>query len=224
MQIKDLVGKRFGRLTVIKFAGMVKNGKTNVSTWECVCDCGNTVTVRRHNLVSGQTRSCGCLLAETLYKHGGSKRINGDRLYRVWHGMIDRCSDEHSRSYKNYGAKGITVCREWRDSYSSFREWAILNGYDPSAKRGKCTVDRIDGSKGYSPNNCRIVDMIEQNNNKRTNLFLNIGGKTYRPKQAAKEYGVPYSTLIRRLSSGWTDEEAVFGKKGGTSGVKTHQI
>ena len=80
--------------------------------------------------------------------------------------MIDRCSSDWDEHYKWYGARGITVCDEWLD-FSTFRDWAMANGYDPNAPFGVCTIDRIDNDKGYSPENCRFVDMKTQSNNKR---------------------------------------------------------
>ena len=131
------------------------------------CDCGNEALVSTKSLRSGNTLSCGCLrdemISEVNKKHGMSHK---SRLYNVWVGMRQRCSDPNHISYHNYGGRGVRVCDTWND-YTSFEEWSMKNGYDPSAPYGKCTLDRIDVNGNYEPSNCRWVDFKTQANNKR---------------------------------------------------------
>lgn len=163
----DITGERFGRLTAINRCGKV-GGKT---LWRCVCDCGNTTDVTISNLRNGHTQSCGCLCAEKTRAvkttHGGKSTSNPDRLYAVWRAMKQRCYRPENRAYRYYGAKGVTVCDEWRDSYEAFRSWSLANGYDEKAKRGDCTIDRINCAGNYEPDNCRWVNMTVQAHNKR---------------------------------------------------------
>ena len=159
-----MTGERYGRLTVI---GGVKDSP---GLWECVCDCGNKVVAETCYLRSGHKRSCGCLLKETRIKNGEKRRIHGmfgSRLYDVWHGMKARCYRETHPYYNLYGGRGIKVCNEWRDSFQSFAEWALRTGYDANAKRGQCTLDRIDTNGDYEPNNCRWADASTQLSNRR---------------------------------------------------------
>lgn len=165
---KDLAGKRFGRLVAIEYLGK--------SRWLCKCDCGNDTIVLSSALVHGSTESCGCLARElriegsrkSLTTHG--KRYT--RLYSVWASMKNRCYNPHEKSYRYYGGRGISICAEWLNDFAAFYEWAMSNGYDPNAPKGKCTIDRIDVNGNYEPSNCRWVDMATQNKNRRKHTSL----------------------------------------------------
>lgn len=169
----DLTGKLFGKLTVLyKSTEKAKSG----SMWVCKCDCGNTVAIARCSLVSNHSKSCGCTRKEFLSKYPPSKKHGGEsikaknrreRLYMVWCAMKERCSNPNNNRYRHYGGRGIVVCEEWKSNYATFREWAMQNGYNPSAGRGECTIDRINPDGNYEPGNCRWVDMKTQANNKR---------------------------------------------------------
>ena len=108
-------------------------------------------------------------------KHGGAKRENEDRLYHIWRAMKRRCADKNDA---NYGGRGISVCKEWADDYSVFKEWAYNNGYDENADKGQCTIDRIDVDGNYEPSNCRWVDMVKQANNTRKSRYVDFQGRT----------------------------------------------
>lgn len=166
----DLTGKRFNRLTVVKRADDILRGSRKRVAWLCSCDCGNTCVVSSDLLNNGRTASCGCLKSERnrtyFTKHNASK----DRLYRVWCDMKKRCYNRNYRQFADYGGRGIAICEEWLHNYSAFREWAMQNGYNPTAKFGECTIDRIDVNGNYEPSNCRWVSIQEQNMNKRRSV------------------------------------------------------
>lgn len=166
--IKDYTGERFGRLVALSRADdYISPSGTRHVQWLCRCDCGNETVVDVCQLVGGKTKSCGCLHKEKLETgnvvHGGRK----DRLYKVYANMKNRCYNKNSKDYPYYGGRGICICEEWLDNYSAFKEWAYRSGYDESACKGECTIDRIDVDGDYSPKNCRWVDMATQSRNRR---------------------------------------------------------
>lgn len=151
MKKLDVIGIKFGRLTVLEEAGKDRYGNRLV---RCVCDCGNDIICRPSNLNSERTKSCGCARRKPKDKN--------QRLYRIWIGMRQRCYNQVSSAYKHYGARGICVCDEWKNSFEMFENWAVNNGYKETL-----SIDRIDVNGNYEPHNCRWVTMKVQNNNKR---------------------------------------------------------
>ena len=164
--LKDLTGQRFGRLVVIERAGSDKDKR---ATWKCQCDCGEVRVVYSCNLLHGIMKSCGCYKNEQIALRNTIHGKRKSRLYEVWKNMKRRCSSPSVHNYHRYGGRGITVCAEWQNNFQAFYDWAMANGYDENAPRGQCTIDRIDNDKGYSPDNCRWVDMKTQNNNQSKN-------------------------------------------------------
>lgn len=157
---KDIIGQRFGRLTVIE--EVQERTSCGEVKYSCQCDCGNVKVVAGTSLRYGKTKSCGCLLAqssgERSYKHG----LTSHPLYKIWSGIIQRCHSETDTAYKYYGARGITVCDEWRHDAEAFINWSLENGWEIGLE-----IDRIDNYKGYSPDNCRYVTHKVNMNNQR---------------------------------------------------------
>lgn len=207
----NMIGFKSGRLIVIDQA----ESKYGQSMWLCKCTCGNTCTYTGGSLRAGKVKSCGCLYKEVRQsiaynsiakeKHGASR----SRLYYMWCSMKNRCYVKSSPSYEHYGARGITVCDEWRTDFMAFQSWSFANGYDQDAKRGECTLDRIDGDKGYSPDNCRWVSMQVQSNNRHNTCVMTFGKETHTTSEWAKISGVPRGTIYNRIKAGWPPEKVL---------------
>lgn len=127
-----------------------------------------------------------------------------ERLYGIWKGIKTRTQNPNHKDYKYCGAKGITVCDEWADSYDAFKDWALSNGHVDGL-----TIDRIDNNRGYEPDNCRWADLYTQANNKSNNHLLTFDGKTQTMAQWAKETGIKRGIIKDRLKSGWSVEKAL---------------
>lgn len=135
-----------------------------------------------------------------MKKHG----LCGTPLYNVWLTMKQRCYNPKDKHYKWYGAKGVGVCEEWRKDVTAFYNWAISNGY-----RKGLTIDRIDFTKDYSPNNCRFITMRMQQRNKSSNKRIEYNGEIMSVQEWAEKINITPSTLRARFNKGWSVERAL---------------
>lgn len=191
-KVRDLKGKRYGRLTVQKFLWLQRDG----AVWQCECSCGSVTTVRAGDLKSGNTKSCGCqrieISREINLKHGitsGLKHNEYPKTYKIWRGIINRCCTPTCSSFHNYGGRGITVCETWRTSYEAF-----------IADMGECplghSIERINVDGNYEPSNCMWIPIKDQARNRRNTVLVILDGKEMIQADAARLLGVKPATIF----------------------------
>lgn len=196
---KDITGERFGLLTVVARG----DSKRGTAMWECRCDCGQSRVIAGTCLRAGRQKSCGCasprFTSKSLTTHGMSRT----RAYKIWVGMHGRCSSSSSGKERAlYFEKGIRVCERW----GSFESFIEDMGSPPSSRH---SIDRIDGSRGYGPDNCRWADAKTQGNNTSANRFIEHGGRRLTVSQWAGLIGIKRNTLLYRIRRGWPIERAL---------------
>lgn len=202
--MENIINKKFNRLLIVRKVYEDKQ------LYECLCDCGKTVYAYKNSIISGNVKSCGCYRLDKIRNLQLKHDKAHTRLYNVWKDMKKRCYNPNSHSYKNYGAKGIKVCDEWKDNFIAFHDWSFANGYDENAEFGKCTIDRINVGGDYSPENCHWVSLKEQANNRTNSSQITFNGKTDTMSNWAREVGIPYTCLFHRLHDlHWSVEKAL---------------
>lgn len=197
-------GQEIGRWHVLQTGS---GSKTKV---RCRCTCGNEQSVVVGNLLSGGSQSCGCATREAasarMKKHGSSKSPE----YSSWLNAKARCHNQSHPRYPDWGGKGIAMCERWRASFENF---LADMGKKPSPKH---SIDRIDGSKGYEPGNCRWATPKEQSENRPGwSKFITFNGETKTVTEWAKRVGLTRESLRDRLKTGWSVEQALTVRKGG---------
>lgn len=194
----DITGKKFGRLTAIRFHhNKTRNNGRTRQYWLCKCDCGKETIVLKSNL-GKKVFSCGCLQKEqarTICSKNFTKHsLSNTRLFKIWVNMKERCLNKKNTAFKNYGGRGISVCAEWISDFMNFYNWAINNGYQDNL-----TIDRIDNNGNYEPNNCRWADRKEQGRNKRNNVIVIINDKKYCASELSELLKIPYKRLLKKI-------------------------
>lgn len=199
----EIVGSTFERLRVIERVGKDRHGYKYL----CECECGNHIVLYGGDLRHKRNKSCGCLRKEvtaTRNKERAKHNMHNTNLYHCWNAMKQRCSNTHHHNYKNYGGRGIGVCKEWQD-FLPFCQWAMANGYEDNL-----TIDRIDVNKNYEPSNCRWATQKEQANNRRPNHPLTHNGETHTISEWAEILDINVNTLYRRINvAKWSSEKAL---------------
>ena len=191
----ELTGHVFGRLTVLRFAG--KQGKSKL--WQCRCVCGQAARVRGSSLLSGDTKSCGCLRRERTgvlnVRHGLCKTLE----YATWEHIKNRCLNPNAGNYHRYGGRGITIAKGWQDDFEAF-----LRDIGRCPGKGH-SIDRIDNRRGYEPGNVRWATAKEQARNTRRNRIVILDGESVTLAEASERMGVPYNTLWARMNRASTN-------------------
>lgn len=203
---QDLTGRKFGRLTVVSYAG--RSGHNHL--WGCTCQCGSHTRVLSCNLVKGNTRSCGCLHRELT---GDARRTHGrtgTSEYHIYQSMLARCYSDKAISYPNYGARGITVCDRWRfgdGALGGFECFLRDVGERPSRKH---SLDRRENDGNYEPSNVRWATKVEQHRNTRANRHVMFRGEKMILEDAIRLSGLNRSTVSMRINTyKWSIEKAL---------------
>lgn len=181
---KDFIGMKFNHVTVVS---RNKEHKGNGKYYNCICDCGRTFVRRKDSIYNPQNKTCGFCMRE---RHGDT----GTRLYEIYQNMKARCYYEHSPHYDNYGGRGITVCKDWLNSYNKFKKWALEHGYEETL-----TLDRINTNGNYEPSNCRWATRKQQSRNLRNNHLVSYNG-IYKPlSEWCEILGINKNSIRKRL-------------------------
>jgi len=194
--VKDLTGRRFGRLIVISESNRSSKGKV---MWNCICECGNEVSILSSSLLNNNTNSCGCLHKEVNITHG----LSNTPEYASWNMMRQRCLNSKCEAYSYYGGRGITICDRWLNSFENF---LMDMGYRPSDIH---TIDRRENDGNYEPSNCYWATKEEQNNNVRSNVVVSYADKDYTLAQLSREFNINQKVLRDRINRGWSVKDTV---------------
>lgn len=194
----DVVGDRFGRLVVTANAAPAKNGRRRV---RCKCDCGGVSITDPRLLLSGRTRSCGCLHRETVGAKSKSRQkfttpANDMPENNIWQKMKQRCTNPNDKKYPVYGGRGIKVCKRWSESFGAF---LADMGRRPSPAH---SIDRVDVDGDYEPRNCRWATSRQQGLNRQYHRMVEFDGKALPLSEACRLAGVNYQSALYRLNKG----------------------
>lgn len=163
--------KKYGWLKIVSFHSKTRYG---VNMWKIECKCGKRLLMPKKWLTSGQAKTCGCDSYHDI-RNGIINRTHGQSLnpiYKVWKSMVFRCVDSRSNVWKNYGGRGIRVCRRWRNFFNFY--------YDMGDRPKGLSIDRINNDGDYTPKNCRWATWSEQNSNKKRGVRKNANHTTKR--------------------------------------------
>lgn len=195
-------GTRFARLVVI-----ADTGHKHV---RCRCDCGRMCEAIRWSLRAGRAKSCGCLRSDGLIArnvatsttHGHTTGGKLSRTYVSWLQMIQRCENRKHNSFARYGGRGITVCDRWRQSFDAFLE-------DMGPRPDGHSLDRIDNSGDYEPDNARWATPGQQAQNQSTTNLIECRGEVLSLSEWSRRSRISRTGIRKRLLAGWSPERAL---------------
>jgi len=191
------------RLIFIKELEKVKSHRVGLYK----CSCGNETITRISNVEKGITKSCGCIhkeaLTEKVHKNNITHNLTNNEYFKIWRGIINRCTNPKAANYKYYGAKGITICEEWINSPENFIK-------DVGERPNKTySLDRIDNTKGYFKENCKWSTHKEQMNNRNNNILITFNNETKSINDWATQLNINMRTIVTRLRRGWSVEKTL---------------
>jgi len=199
MEVRNIQGTRIGRWLVLEETD--KRTMSGGKFYRCICDCGTKRDVSRNSLVTGESLSCGCLRTDRITIHG----MTNTKEFRTWQSMLNRCEKPRTPNYNNYGGRGIRVCGAWHDFSNFLKDM----GRCPT-HTARMSIERIDVNGDYEPSNCVWETPKVQGNNRRTNRYFVVDGKTYTASQLAGSMGFKdRHAILNRIRKGWSVEDAV---------------
>lgn len=188
------IGSRFSSLIILRPTLKTNNRREVVGYSVCRCDCGSISEINNKRILTGRQKSCGCLGR----RH---ERSPYAETYGTWASMIQRCTNSNNISYRNYGARGISVCKSWLDFFQFLKDMGIR----PTGG----TIERIDNEKGYCKENCCWSTKKQQARNRRCNIRFNLNGLDRPLCEICEILGLHYSTVRSRILRGWTYERSI---------------
>jgi hypothetical protein len=201
MHKTNLVGLKFNRWLVLGLAAPLSKG--SATCYWCQCDCGTQRAVRGNDLTQNRSKSCGCWNMENLQAMHRTHGMSTSPEYRIWCAMIDRCYRPKAKEFERYGGRGISVCDKWRHNFSAF---LADMGLRPHAKM---QLDRRSNDGNYTPENCRWVTVIQQQNNSNSNHKVAFNGQIHTIAEWSRILGLEYGTLCSRFCRHWSVERAL---------------
>jgi len=202
-----MIGVKFGRLSVIKYAGTKDSGGTATPYVSCKCECGTVFLSNAHHVRRGRVISCGCYRKGPWrnLRHGHGRSGKQTRVYNIWKNMHSRCNNPNAEFYYCYGGRGIKVCGRWsgRDGFQNF--------FDDMGEPPKgYSIERIEVNGDYEPRNCEWKNSHDQSRNKRNNVFVAFEGRRMVLTDAARLAGLDINIVCDRVKKlGWSMERAL---------------
>lgn len=200
IDIDDYLGKKFGKLTILKEVERTYCGKIPSRNVLCKCDCGKEYTVSFTSVRKGHTKSCGCATSEFVskskIKHGLRLGENGNKtvIYETWSHMKARCNNPNNKDYQHYGGRGIKVCDRWMESVKNFLE-------DMGERPNKdYSIERVDVNGDYCPENCIWIHKKLQNRNTRSSKFIKYNGRELLLAEWCRELNLNYLMMRHRIT------------------------
>lgn len=195
-----LLKGKFGLLRVIEYIGPVP-GPGGHHRWLCVCECGVKKPCRANDLLTGTTKSCGCLRRKVTADRSRTHNRSKTPDYHIWGSMVQRCHCNTAKAYRYYGGRGITVCDRWRFDFATFMS-------DMGPRPSGYSIERKENDKGYSPENCLWIPRKDQPKNTRRTVWITFDGVKGTVSFWAKKHGLKPSTITARIRKGWTHKDA----------------
>lgn len=205
----DITGKKFFKLTAIKF---VRKDKRGSHYWLFRCDCGKEKVIRKSHILEKMTKSCGCHHKAFLVTHD----MSTTRFYRIWNNIVYRCISPNAIRWEQYGGRGIKC--EWK-SFEDFRDDMYESYLEHCQSHGEknTSINRIDNDGNYFKDNCEWEIAKNQARNRKTNRIIEWKGFKRTVMEWSEKTGIDRHNIEGRLQHGWSISKAL------TQKVRSHK-